>query len=86
MQLAWEAPVAWVACFFSKTVTVGELLVKNIEENKQEMLTSSREAVQAPIPQTLQREEIPSGGKQRGKHFWATHVCCEHNYMKYEHI
>ena len=82
MQLAWDAP--WCTCSlgslgFFKTVTVGELLVKNIEENKQEMLTSTMEAVQAPKKnQTLQREEIPVVEENSAAIFFGQ--CCEHNY------
>lgn len=95
MQLAWDAP--WCTCSlgslgFFKTVTVGELLVKNIEENKQEMLTSTMEAVQAPKKnQTLQREEIPVVEENSAAIFFGQ--CCEHNYSIwnmniyiYEHI
>ena len=78
MQLAWDAP--WCTCslgslVFFKTVTVGELLVKNIEENKQEMLTSTMEAVQAPKKnQTLQREEIPVVEENSAANIFGQHI------------
>ena len=53
-MLVWDACVAWVAY-----TLLGELLVKNIEENKQEMLTSTREAVQAQT-RNLQRQILPA--------------------------